>query len=84
MRYQHSHETGGCIHRPVVYETPMYLFLIPLLLGFALVGASTFTAAYCHRWGERRSELATSILRNYLGIQGPCAICGIVYRETGA
>lgn len=46
----------------------MYVFLIPLLLGFALVGASAFTAAYSHRWGERAGEMATSILRNFLGI----------------
>lgn len=46
----------------------MYLFLIPLSLGFALVGASAFTAAYSRRWGERGGEMATSILRNFLGI----------------
>jgi protein-S-isoprenylcysteine O-methyltransferase Ste14 len=46
----------------------MYLFLIPLVLGFALVGASAFTAAYSRWWGERAGELTTSILRNFLGI----------------
>ncbi|MBI2985351.1 MAG: isoprenylcysteine carboxylmethyltransferase family protein [Deltaproteobacteria bacterium] len=46
----------------------MYLYLIPLLLGFTLVGASAFTAAYSRWWGERRGELATWILRNLLGI----------------
>ena len=46
----------------------MYLFLIPLLLGFAFAGASAFTAAYSRWWGERRGALATSILRNFLGI----------------
>ncbi|MBI3596434.1 MAG: isoprenylcysteine carboxylmethyltransferase family protein [Nitrospirae bacterium] len=46
----------------------MYLFLIPLLLGFGLAGASAFTAAYSRWWGEPQGELATSILRNYLGI----------------
>ncbi len=46
----------------------MYLFLIPLLLGFALGGASAFTAAYSRWWGQRRGALATSVLRNFLGI----------------
>src|SRR3989304_2970569 len=46
----------------------MYTFLIPLLIGFALVGASAFTAAFSRRWGERGGQMATSILRNFLGI----------------
>lgn len=46
----------------------MYVFLIPLLLGFALGGASAFTAAFSRRWGERRGQMATMILRNALGI----------------
>ena len=46
----------------------MYVFLIPLLLGFALGGASAFTATYSRWWGERGGALATSILRNFLGI----------------
>ncbi len=54
----------------------MYLFLIPLLLGFALVGASAFTAAYSQRWGERGGQMATSILRNCLGI--PLGFVGFV------
>jgi len=45
-----------------------YAFLIPLLLGFALGGASAFTAAYSRRWGERRGQMATVILRNALVI----------------
>ena len=45
-----------------------YAFLIPLLLGFALGGASAFTAAFSRRWGERRGQMATMILRNALGI----------------
>ena len=49
-------------------EAVMYLFLIPLLLGFALGGASAFTATYSRWWGERGGALATSILRNFLGI----------------
>ncbi len=46
----------------------MYLFLIPLLIGFALGAASAFTATYSRWWGERGGALATSILRNFLGI----------------
>jgi len=46
----------------------MYVFLIPLLLGFTLAGASAFTAAYSRWWGERGGQLATSLLRNVLGI----------------
>jgi protein-S-isoprenylcysteine O-methyltransferase Ste14 len=46
----------------------MYGFLIPLLLGFGLAGASAFTAAYSGWWGERGGRMATSILRNFLGI----------------
>ena len=53
-----------------------YAFLIPLLLGFALGGASAFTAAYSRRWGERRGQMATMILRNALGI--PLWIFGFV------
>jgi protein-S-isoprenylcysteine O-methyltransferase Ste14 len=48
--------------------TTVYGFLIPFLVGFVLVGASAFTAAYSRRWGERGGQLATSILRNVLGI----------------
>jgi len=54
----------------------MFLFVIPLLLGFALVGASAFTGAYSRWWGERGGELATSILRNYLGI--PLGFLGFI------
>lgn len=46
----------------------MYFFLIPLLLGFAIAGASAFTAAYSRWWGEKGGALATSILRNLVGI----------------
>lgn len=46
----------------------MYIFLVPLLLGFALAGASAFTAAYSRWWGERGGKWATSVLRNFLGI----------------
>ena len=46
----------------------MFWFLVPLVLGFVLAGASAFTAAYSRWWGERGGKLATSILRNFLGI----------------
>ncbi len=46
----------------------MYLFLIPLLAGFAFAGASAFTAVYSRWWGEGGSQWATSVLRNFLGI----------------
>jgi protein-S-isoprenylcysteine O-methyltransferase Ste14 len=46
----------------------MGVFLIPLLIGFALTSASTFTAAFSHRWGERSGSLVTLILRVVLGM----------------
>jgi protein-S-isoprenylcysteine O-methyltransferase Ste14 len=46
----------------------VFLFVIPLLLGFVLAGASAFTAAYSRWWGEQGGKIATSILRNFLGI----------------
>lgn len=46
----------------------MYLFLIPLLAGFACDAASAFTGAYSRRWGERRGRLITIVLRNVIGI----------------
>lgn len=54
----------------------MYLFLLPLLSGFVLAGASAFTAAWSRRWGERGGRLATSLLRNVLGI--PLYVIGLV------
>ena len=54
----------------------MYLFLLPLLTGFVLAGASAFTAAYSRRWGERGGRLITSLLRNVLGI--PLYFYGLV------
>jgi protein-S-isoprenylcysteine O-methyltransferase Ste14 len=44
------------------------VFVIPLLLGFALAGASAFTAAFSRWRGERGGQIATSILRNFVGI----------------
>jgi len=46
----------------------MYVFLISLLLGFALNSASAFTAAYSRRWGEWRGQLASVLLRDVLGM----------------
>jgi protein-S-isoprenylcysteine O-methyltransferase Ste14 len=53
-----------------------YAFLIPLVLGFWLAGASAFTAAYSRRFGERGGQLVTSILRNFLGI--PLWLLGLI------
>jgi len=49
-------------------RTNVSAFLIPLLAGFGFDAASAFTAAYCRRWGARRGQLVTAILRNVLGI----------------
>lgn len=46
----------------------MYLFLIPLILGFGLAGASAFTAFVSRRWGIKGGQMITIILRNILGI----------------
>ncbi len=46
----------------------MFLFLIPLLIGFAFNWASAFTHFYSQRWGERRGRLVTFVARNILGI----------------
>jgi protein-S-isoprenylcysteine O-methyltransferase Ste14 len=45
-----------------------YLFLLPLLLGFALNSASDFTTFYTRRWGEKRTKRITFFLRNIFGI----------------
>jgi protein-S-isoprenylcysteine O-methyltransferase Ste14 len=44
------------------------LFLGPLVLGFAIDAASAFTTALSRRWGERRGQQVTFVLRNLLGI----------------
>ena len=46
----------------------MYRFLLPLLLGFASDWASAFTTAYSRRWGERRGQALTFVLRMISGI----------------
>jgi protein-S-isoprenylcysteine O-methyltransferase Ste14 len=54
----------------------MYLFLLPLLLGFASDWASAFTTAYSRRWGERRGQMITFLLRMVSGI--PLWFIGLV------
>ena len=46
----------------------MYLFLIPLLIGFVCNTVSAFTTAFSKRWGQSSGSLITFILRNILGI----------------
>src|SRR3972149_520246 len=46
----------------------MFWFLVPLVIGLILVGASAFTAAFSRRWGAAWGRAATFILRNLLGI----------------
>ncbi len=46
----------------------MFLFLIPLLIGFAFNSASAFTAVYSSKFGERRGKLVCIILRDVVGI----------------
>lgn len=46
----------------------VYLFLVPLMLGFVCNSASAFTAAYTRRWGDRVGRVVTFLLRNVLGI----------------
>ena len=46
----------------------MLWFLIPLLIGFTLNVASAYTAEWSERWGARRGETVTAVLRNVLGI----------------
>lgn len=61
----------------------MWLFLVPLLVGFALAGASAFTATYSKWWGVRGGQMATSILRNFVGI--PLMLFGFIlaWLQTG-
>ena len=41
----------------------MWMFLVPLLLGFALGAVSVFTTGFSRRWGARGGQRATAILR---------------------
>jgi len=54
-------------------------FLVPLLIGFTLNVASAYTTAWCERWGARRGEMVTAVLRNVLGI--PVWVVGLVLAE---
>lgn len=47
-----------------------------LLLGFTFNAASAFTAAFSRRWGTRRGQWVTVVLRNILGI--PLWVVGLV------
>jgi protein-S-isoprenylcysteine O-methyltransferase Ste14 len=46
----------------------MFLFLVPLLLGFACNLASAFTLVYSKKWGERAGSAITILLRDVFGI----------------
>jgi protein-S-isoprenylcysteine O-methyltransferase Ste14 len=46
----------------------VFLFLIPLLLGFMFNSASAFTTFYSRQWGERGGRLVSIILRDVAGI----------------
>lgn len=63
------------VHSP--RQCDMYLFLIPLILGFLFAGASAFTTTYSRRFGERGGTIITAILRNLLGI--PLWVIGFVW-----
>jgi len=60
----------------------MSAVLIPLLLGFAFDSASAFTAAFSRRWGEKRGQGVTFVLRNLLGI--PLWVIGIGFAVRSA
>lgn len=49
-------------------EAGMVTALFFLLTGFALCGASAFTAIYSRWWGEKGGQMATIVLRNLTGI----------------
>ncbi len=46
----------------------MYIFLIPLIFGFACNLGSAFTGAFSKKWGDKRGSLITFVLRDILGI----------------
>ena len=54
----------------------MYLFLIPLLVGFLFNWASAFTDFYSRQFGDRRGRLVTFVTRNIVGI--PVWVIGLV------
>lgn len=47
-----------------------------LIIGFIFAGLSAFTALYSRWWGEKGGQMATSILRNLIGI--PLAFIGFI------
>jgi protein-S-isoprenylcysteine O-methyltransferase Ste14 len=53
-----------------------FLFLIPLIAGFASNLSSAFTFYYSNRWGARAGTFITIILRDVLGI--PVWVAGFV------
>jgi protein-S-isoprenylcysteine O-methyltransferase Ste14 len=59
-----------------------YIFLLPLVLGFACNAASAFTTAFSKRWGERRGSLITVILRDVLGIPVWAIGLGLAFHAT--
>jgi protein-S-isoprenylcysteine O-methyltransferase Ste14 len=46
----------------------MYIFLFPLILGFASNLASAFTTTYSEWWGKRAGTFITILLRDVFGI----------------
>lgn len=46
----------------------MYLFILPLMIGFASNLASAFTSVYSKKWGGRRGMVVTVLLRDVFGI----------------
>jgi protein-S-isoprenylcysteine O-methyltransferase Ste14 len=52
----------------------MFIFLIPLLTGFAITSLSTFTTFFSTHFGDRKGRLIVIILRDVLGM--PILIIG--------
>jgi protein-S-isoprenylcysteine O-methyltransferase Ste14 len=46
----------------------VFIFLVPLLIGFTFNSASAFTTYYSRQLGERGGRLVSTILRDVLGI----------------
>jgi hypothetical protein len=46
----------------------MFLFLVPMMIGFILTSASVFTTFYTRKLGERGGRQVNIILRDVLGI----------------
>src|SRR3990172_11721262 len=69
--------TVACISVVYISMAGMEIALYLIITGFALVGASAFTAYYSKLWGERGGQMATIVLRNLLGI--PLWFSGFVF-----